>query len=54
MPMETFSHGSEAFNGWFGRQADGKVRMTTGFPREAAMVLEVKGWTPSAAWPGRK
>ena len=43
MPMETFSHGSEAFNGWFGRQADGKVRMTTGFPREAAMVLEVKG-----------
>jgi len=42
-PMEAFSHGSEAFNGWFGRQADGKVRMTTGFPREAAMVLEVKG-----------
>jgi hypothetical protein len=42
-PMETFSHGSEPFNGWFGRQADGKVRMTTGFPREAAMVLEVKG-----------
>ena len=42
-PMETFSHGSEAFNGWFGRQANGKVRMTTGFPREAAMVLEVKG-----------
>ena len=43
MPMEAFSHGSEAFNGWFGRQSDGKIRMTTGFPRESAMILEVKG-----------
>jgi len=43
MPMESFSHGSEPFNGWFGRQDDGKIRMTTGFPRQAAMVLEVKG-----------
>ena len=43
MPMEAFSHGSEPFNGWFGRQRDGKVRMTTGFPRQAAMVLEVRG-----------
>ncbi len=43
MPMESFSHGGEPFNGWFGRQDDGKIRMTTGFPRQAAMVLEVKG-----------
>jgi len=43
MPMEAFSNGSEPFNGWFGRQADGRIRMTTGFPREAAMILEVKG-----------
>jgi len=43
MPMEAFSHGSEPFNGWFGRQGDGKIRMTCGFAREAAMILEVKG-----------
>ena len=43
MPMEAFSNGGEPFNGWFGTQADGKVRMTTGFAREACMVLEVKG-----------
>ena len=43
MPMEAFSHGSEPFNGWFGRQADGKVRETCGFAREAAMILEIKG-----------
>ncbi len=42
-PMEGFSHGGEPFNGWFGKQADGKIRMTTGFPRQAAMVLQVKG-----------
>jgi hypothetical protein len=43
MDMSGFSHGSEPFNGWFGKQADGVIRMTTGFPREAAMVLQVKG-----------
>lgn len=43
MPMENFSHGSEPFNGWFGKQADGKIRMTTGFPRQAAMILTVNG-----------
>ena len=43
MPMEGFSHGSEPFNGWFGRHADGKIRTTCGFAREAAMILEVKG-----------
>ncbi|NQT20372.1 MAG: hypothetical protein HQ592_11750, partial [Planctomycetes bacterium] len=43
MPMETFSIGGEPFNGWFGKQADGKIRMTTGMAREACMILEVKG-----------
>ena len=43
MPMETFSHGSEAFNGWFGKQADGKIRTLVGFPRQAAMSLVLNG-----------
>jgi hypothetical protein len=43
MPMETFSEGGEPFNGWFGKQSDGKVRLTTGMPRQAAMVMEIKG-----------
>ncbi len=43
MPMEGFSNGGEPFNGWFGKQADGKIRMTTGMAREACMILEVKG-----------
>ncbi len=43
MPMEGFSHGGEPFNGWFGKQADGKIRMTTGFPRQAGMILTVNG-----------
>ncbi|MFI5380850.1 MAG: sugar-binding protein [Tepidisphaerales bacterium] len=43
MPMETFSNGSEAFNGWFGKQADGKIRTLVGFPRQAAMSLLVNG-----------
>jgi hypothetical protein len=43
VPMENFSHGGEPFNGWFGRQADGRIRMTTGFPRQAAMILTVNG-----------
>lgn len=42
-PMGGFSNGGEPFNGWFGKQADGKIRMTTGFPRQAAMILEVTG-----------
>ena len=43
-PLEGFSHGSEAFNGWFGRQDDGQVRMTVSFlGREAASIVTVKG-----------
>jgi hypothetical protein len=29
MPMEMFSQGGEPFNGWFGKQDDGVVRMTS-------------------------
>lgn len=43
VPMEGFSNGGEPFNGCLVRQEDGKVRMTTGFPRQAAMILEVNG-----------
>lgn len=43
MPMEGFSEGGEPFNGWFGKQSDGKIRLTTGMAREAGMILEIKG-----------
>ncbi len=43
VPMDTFSEGGEPFNGWFGKQTDGKVRLTTGMAREAAMILQIKG-----------
>jgi hypothetical protein len=41
--MAAFTHGSEPFNGWFGKQADGVVRTVTGFSREAAMILRITG-----------
>ncbi len=43
MPMEMFSGGGEPFGGWFGRHRDGRIRLLTGFPRQAAMILEVRG-----------
>jgi hypothetical protein len=43
MPMESFSEGGEPFNGWFGKQSDGVVRLTTGMAREAGMVLHIGG-----------
>jgi hypothetical protein len=42
-PMEGFSEGGEPFNGWFGKQNDGKIRLTTGMAGQAAMILEIKG-----------
>jgi len=42
-PMETYGGGGEPFTGWFGRQDDGKYRLISGIPRQAAMVLEMKG-----------
>jgi hypothetical protein len=43
MPMEALSEGSEPFNGWFGRQSDGKIRMVTSIARTAGLIIEVKG-----------
>jgi hypothetical protein len=43
MPLEGLSEGGEPFNGWFGKQADGRIRLTTGMAREAAMILQVNG-----------
>lgn len=43
MPLGTFSEGSEPFNGWFGRQDDGKVRQSCGIPGQAGMIMEIKG-----------
>jgi len=42
-PVPQLTEGGEPFNGWFGKQADGKVRMLTGIPGQAAMIVEVKG-----------
>jgi hypothetical protein len=53
MPMEGFSNGGEPFNGWFGKQADGKIRLTTGMAREAGMILEVKGLESIRRFAGR-
>lgn len=44
LPIEMFTNGSEAFNGWLGRQADGVIRMTNGMPREAVMVTRLRGF----------
>jgi hypothetical protein len=41
--MARYSEGGEPFNGWFGRQQDGKLRLINGIPREAAMCLAVIG-----------
>ena len=43
MPLEMFSQGGEPFNGWFGKQSDGAIRLTTGMARETGMVLRVGG-----------
>jgi hypothetical protein len=43
MPLEGLSEGGEPFNGWFGKQADGVIRLTTGMAREACMILQIKG-----------
>lgn len=42
-PMGTFSEGGEPFSGWFGRQADGIIRMTTSMARTASMIVRIKG-----------
>ena len=42
-PIENLTEGGEPFNGWFGRQSDGKVRICTGIPGQAALIAEVTG-----------
>jgi hypothetical protein len=42
-PMDAYSEGGEPFNGWFGKQDDGKIRLTTGMARQGAMILQIKG-----------
>ncbi len=42
-PMERFSMGSEPFNGWFGRHADGVTRMSCGLFGQAGTVMRIEG-----------
>ncbi len=42
-PVGDLTEGGEPFNGWFGKQSDGKVRMLTGIPGQAGMIVEVQG-----------
>ena len=42
-PVGDLTEGGEPFNGWFGKQADGKVRMLTGIPGQAGLIVEVRG-----------
>lgn len=50
--IENLSEGSEPFNGWFGKQSDGKVRICTGIPGQAALIAEVKGLESVARFKG--
>lgn len=41
--VKKYTQTGEAFNGFFGKQADGKIRLTTALAREACMILDVHG-----------
>ncbi|MFG0251022.1 MAG: sugar-binding protein, partial [Phycisphaeraceae bacterium JB051] len=41
--VNAFTQSGEAFNGFFGKQADGKIRLTCALAREACMILDVHG-----------
>jgi len=41
--VKHYSNGGEPFNGWFGRQSDGQVRMLNGMAGQAAMVFDMVG-----------
>jgi len=43
MTMEGFTQGGEPFNGWFGKQSDGVIRLTSGIPGQACMIMDVAG-----------
>lgn len=42
--MESYGGGGEPFTGWFGGHDDGKLRLISGMPRQAAMILEATGF----------
>jgi hypothetical protein len=41
--INAYTQSGEAFNGFFGKQADGKIRLTCALAREACMILDVHG-----------
>lgn len=41
--VNKYTQSGEAFNGFFGRQADGKYRLTCALSRQACMILDVHG-----------
>ncbi|MAX25660.1 MAG: hypothetical protein CMJ19_14265 [Phycisphaeraceae bacterium] len=41
--VNAFTQSGEAFNGFFGKQADGKIRLTCALARQACMILDVHG-----------
>jgi len=41
--VKQYTNGGEPFNGWFGAQNDGKVRMLNGMAGQAAMIYEMTG-----------
>ncbi|MGE9290004.1 MAG: hypothetical protein ACQKBT_03380 [Puniceicoccales bacterium] len=43
-PLGGTSQGGEPFTGWFSRQSDGKYRLTTSLARQAATVVEMRGF----------
>ena len=43
LAMEALAGGDGTRTGWFGKQSDGRIRLTVNMARQAAMVVEVKG-----------
>ena len=41
--MDDYTEGAEPFNGWFGKQSDGKVRMINGMAGQAGSILQIVG-----------
>jgi hypothetical protein len=41
--INPYTQSGEAFNGFFGKQSDGKIRLTCALAREACMILQVNG-----------
>jgi hypothetical protein len=52
--LDAFSEGGEPFNGWFGKQSDGKIRETSGIIRNAATMIEITGLDTIQRFDGNK